>query len=326
VVVCSYLPHVNVTALALILVAEVVGLALCLGRIEAVTAAIVASMGLDYYFLPPPGFGIESPEHRIVLFAFLATAFGTALAKARASEKKIEAEIGRRSDELKSAVFSALAHDARGPLSSIKIAATTLLSDRPGNAAQQRELTGMILEEVDRMNGWLDAACELSQMGAGQFTLHKGPRRLKDLVRGAVDGLGSGLAGRPLEIDIPETLPRAQCDGEMTQLVLRLLLDNAVKYSPPGAPITISSALEKRTLLITVADAGPGIPERDRTRIFEKYYRGAQREAGVPGMGLGLASARFMLESQGGRIWVSNRPGGGAAFHFTLPAAMGIAL
>ena len=323
VVVCHWLPHVNITTIALILVLEVAGIALRWGRIEAVSAALAAALGLDYYFLPPRGFGIDSPDHWVALVAFLVTAFGTALARGRVAEKEMEAEIARRSDDLKSAVFSALAHDARGPLSSIKIAATTLLSDRPGSAAQQRELMGIILDEVDRMNLWIDQASRVSQVEAAQFALHKEPRDVRDLVFGAIDEFGPRLSGRPIGIEIPDGLPMADCDGEMIQRVLKLLLDNAVKYSPFGAPIRVSGGVEEDRLVVTVSDFGAGVPEDERTRIFEKHYRGAYENSGVPGTGLGLSSARQMLESQGGEIWVTNRETGGAAFHFSLPVAMG---
>ena len=316
---CLLVPHVNITASALILVTVVVGIALGWGRMEAMAAAVAASLALDYYFLPPRGFGIESVDHWVVLVAFLVTAFGTALVKARASEKTVEAELARRADDLKSAVFSALAHDARGPLGSIKIAATTLLSDSPGTAAQQRELASIIVEEVDRMNRWIEEACQVSQTEAAELPLHRAPCDVQELVDGAVREFGPRLAGRRVGIAIPESLPMAECDGEMIQRVLKLLVDNALHYSPAGTPIEISSLAEEDRLVITVADAGPGIPEEERTRIFEKGYRGVAHRPGVPGTGLGLASARQMLESQGGRIWMTNRPEGGAAFHVSLP-------
>lgn len=324
IVVCRWLPHIDVTTAAMLLVLVVEGTALRCGRMAAVAAAIVSSLGLHYVILPPPGARTASADHWTALLAFLITACAIASARTQASEKALETEIIRRSDELKSAVFSALAHDARGPLNSIKIGATAWLSDRPGSAAQRRELAGIILDEVDRMNRWIDDACEVSQVEAAFFTLNAKPHDVRDLVSDAVDDFGPRWAGRPIHIDIPDSVPMADCDGEMIQRVLKLLLDNAVKYSPPGAPVAISCASEEDLLVITVSDRGPGIPADEQGRIFEKHYRGAWQDPAVPGMGLGLASARQMLESQGGTIWVTNRPEGGAAFHFSLPAVIQI--
>jgi len=316
------LPHVNVTTLTLVLVLVVVAIALHWGRLEAVVAALVASLSLDYYVLPPQGFGIASPDQWLALATFVTTALGIALTRNHARAKEMEAEITRRSDELKSAVFSALAHDARGPLGTIQVAASTLSSDRPGSPAQQRELVAIILEEVGRMNRWIDEACKVSDVKPAQFTSHKAPHLVKDLVLGALDEFRPRLAGRPVGIGIPDGLPMVECDGEMIRHVLKLLLDNAVKYTPRGSPLAIACGEGAAGLVVSVCDAGPGIPEQEKWRIFQKHYRGSDQGSAVPGTGMGLASAKQIVESQGGEIWVTRSPQGGAAFYFTLPAAV----
>ena len=453
-------PHVNVTTVALILVLAVLAIAMQWGRAEAITAAIAAAFALDYYFLPPYGFGIEARDHWVALFAFLLTAVaaghlsaransqraeavrhrteieklyriadavsefesadmilgrlggslleildvdevavhdrttdriwrsgvprgyltdaslrevsasgnrlvnlesglaiepirdgggpagsiavagqrvsplllravaqraGAAMAKARASEKAVEAEIVRRSDELKSAVFDALAHEARGRLGSIQISATTLQSGKPLDTALRDELLGIIVEETERMNRWIDEAARMNRVEASQFTPHPAAQEVTRLVSAALETLDPLLAGQRIAVAVPESLPPAHCDANMVQHVLGLLLDNALKYSPPASPITVSAASDGDRILISVLDVGPGVPEDERTRIFEKHYRGVHQDPCVPGTGLGLASAKYMVESQGGEIWVTNRPGGGAAFHFSLPAAMRVA-
>jgi len=206
--VCRWLPHVDVTTATLALVLVVVGVGLRWGRAEALLAALVASLGLDYYFLPPRGFGIDAPDHWIALVAFVMTALGIALARSRARQKETEAEIIRRSDVLKSAVFSALAHDARGPLGSIKVAASALFSDHAGDAEERRELASIILEEVDRMNRWIDETSELSQVDPTRFPLNRASCDVPRLVADAVAGFGPRLAGRPFATDLPDSLPR----------------------------------------------------------------------------------------------------------------------
>lgn len=259
-----------------------------------------------------------------ILLKAIAEKVGGALSKARVAESLKEAEISRRADDLKSAIYDALAHEARGPLSSINIAATALLSEQPGNAAQQREMLTIIKEEVERMNQWIEEAARTVRTGTRDFTLTKAPQDVRVLVSGALAPLGPLLCDRLVGVQIEETLPMADCDAEMTQHVLKLLLDNALKYSPPGTPITISSSVDGGTIDIGVSDAGPGVPEDEQARIFEKHYRGSHHSSSVPGTGLGLASARHLVEWQGGAIWVINRPEGGAAFHFSLPVADGV--
>jgi K+-sensing histidine kinase KdpD len=236
---------------------------------------------------------------------------------------EVPAEDIRGSEALQSAVFSALAHDARGPLNSIKIAASTLLGKALGNPEQEHELIMIILDEVNRMNQWLDEACKVGQIEPARFTPRKAPCDLGDLVSSVCDEFGLRLASRAINLEISDSLPMAECDGEMIRRVLKLLLDNANKYSPFGMPISISiRRIERQMLVIAVGDGGPGVPDAERARIFEKHYRGVYQNSDVPGTGLGLASARTMVRSQGGEIWVTNRPEGGAAFHFSLPAAM----
>lgn len=257
------------------------------------------------------------------LLTDIAERVGSALWKARVAESLRQAEVSRRADDLKSAVFDALAHEARGPLGSINIAATTLLSERPGDAAQQREMLTIIKEEVARLDRWIDEAARMGEAEAGEVVLTIAPRKVGDLVSRALEPLCPSLSGRHVSVEIEESLPMANCDAEMTQRVLNLLLDNALKYSPADGPIAISSRLEGDRVVVTVSDGGTGVPQHEQARIFEKYYRGSYHSSSMPGTGLGLASARYLVERQGGEIWVTNRAEGGAAFHFSLPPVKG---
>ncbi len=147
---------------------------------------------------------------------------------------------------------------------------------------------------------------------------------MRGLVLLALEPMRPFLLDRPVAVQVEPSLPPAECDAELTQRVVKLLLDNALKYSPPGSPITVACGLGGCAIEISVADAGPGVPEDEQARIFEKHFRGSRHRSSIPGTGLGLASAKHLTEAQGGEIWVTNRPGGGAAFHFTLPVGEGI--
>ena len=107
-------------------------------------------------------------------------------------------------------------------------------------------------------------------------------------------------------------------DSVLIEQVLINLLENAIKYTPPGSPIELSAIGARDVVTVTVADRGPGIPPGDEQRVFEKFYR-ARSGDGSAGVGLGLTICRGIIEAHGGRIWIENRSGSGAAFRFTLP-------
>ena len=151
---------------------------------------------------------------------------------------------------------------------------STLLSQRPGDPQQQRELLEIIDEEAERMRQWIDDAVRISSHEAGEIRLAKAPNRVKDAVARAVEGLGLLLDGRVLEVEIDESLPLAMFDAELMEKVIWQLLDNAIKYSSAGSPIRVSAEFTGAEIVVSVADSGCGIPKRDQQRIFEKYYRG----------------------------------------------------
>jgi two-component system sensor histidine kinase KdpD len=204
-------------------------------------------------------------------------------------------------------------------LATVKVSTSTLLSDHPGDAAQQRELLQIIDEEADRMKQWIDEAVQMSSREASDLRLRKTPSPVKEVVGRAMQGFGMLLDDRPVEVEISESLPHAVCDAEMIEKVIRQLLDNAIKYSPPGSPIRVSAEFTGAEIVISVADSGRGIPKGDQQRIFEKYYRGRNGGSDVPGTGLGLPSVKCILEAHGGEIWVHSDPGSGSIFRFSLP-------
>ena len=250
----------------------------------------------------------------------IAGRLGLGLAMLFALEKTTEAEVLQRSEELKSAMLDAVAHDFRNPLNSVKLAATTLLSVSGDNPARL-EMLNIINEEADRMDRLIDEAVQMARVAAGELSPHAAPCNLANLVPDAVAEMGERARRRPIRISFPETLPPARCDATMIRSVLKQLLGNAVKYTPDGSPLQVSGELRDDTIVVDVIDHGPGVAEDERERIFERYCRGRAARPGTRGTGLGLASARSIVRAHGGEMWVTSPPSGGAAFHFSLPAA-----
>jgi len=242
-----------------------------------------------------------------------------ALERVRTEEAARRAEAARQSGEFKSTLLDAIAHEFKTPLTSIKAASTSMLGDTAALTPQFRELATIIDEEADRMSLLVTEAVRMSQIDAGKVHLERKSVTVDHLLRGVLDHFSAKSEDRVLGVGKHEGLPRVYVDEELVSLALRQLIDNALKYSPPGSPIEISTGLSQHHVLIRVCDRGPGIPERDRERIFEKFHRLRPAKDRVPGTGLGLYIAREIIRTHGGDLWVEEPSGSGSEFCATLP-------
>ncbi len=265
--------------------------------------------------------GVTGARLSETLLGEVAGRVGLGLARLYALERTTQAAVIQRSEELKSAVLDAMAHEIRGPLNSIRIAATTLLSGSAGQDVRTREMLTIIDQEVTRTDSVIDETVQLARLEANQLSLKKEPQQIGQLILTTVQDMGALAGGRSLHVCVPDSLPAADCDKEMIARVLRQILSNALKYSPDHSPLTISAEVSGDAIVIDVVDRGPGVDEKEKDRIFEKYFRGRAARAGTSGTGLGLASARSIVRAHGGEIWVTKPPAGGAAFHVSLPLA-----
>jgi two-component system sensor histidine kinase KdpD len=242
-----------------------------------------------------------------------------ALERVRMEESANRADAARQSEEFKSTLLDAIAHEFKTPLTSIKAASTSMLADSPVLSPQQRELAAIIDEETDRMNQLVTEAVRMSQIDAGKIVLQRESFDVAQLLGKVVEHFDSQAGGRTLRLNPSPNLPRVSADPELISLALRQLVDNALKYSPPGSPIGIVADLEGERVVIRVHDRGPGIPERERERIFDKFYRRGAVKDRVPGTGLGLYIAREILRTHGGDLWIESEPGEGSEFCAGLP-------
>ncbi|MGC1816718.1 MAG: ATP-binding protein, partial [Casimicrobiaceae bacterium] len=174
-------------------------------------------------------------------------------------------------------------------------------------------------DQAKRTAQLVDKLLEMARLQAGRVELHLDWQSLEELLGSALQALAAPLAGRPIELSLPEDLPLVRCDGVLIERVLVNLLENAAKHTPAGTPIRIAAVTAADVVQVTVEDRGPGLPLGRESAIFDKFTRGAS-ESIVPGIGLGLAICRTIIEAHGGTIWAENRDGGGARFTFTLPA------
>ncbi len=241
--------------------------------------------------------------------------------RARTIEEASQVEAARQSEVLKATLLDALAHDLKTPLTSIKGAVTHLLA-KPRDA-EERELLTIANEEADRLNRLVVEVLEMARIEASKLHPDRAPHNIPDIVHATLKEQEEQLRGRKVELRMPPSLPAADVDFEFIQQVLKQLLDNAINYSPPGAPLIISAQAEGERIVVSVADEGRGIPVDEQSRIFDKFYRGRAWREKVLGTGLGLSIAKGIVEAHGGKIWVTSAPGKGSVFSFAVPVFKG---
>ena len=236
--------------------------------------------------------------------------------QAQTARLQIEAE------QLRNTLLSSVSHDLRTPLTVIAGSASSLLEGEESlDSETKRDLAQGIYEEARRLDRLVYNLLEMSRLQAGEARLNQEWYVLEEVIGSALAQLDPQLHDHPLRINLPTDLPLVQIDALLMERVVINLLENAMKYTPPGTPIEISGRIQDRELLVAIADYGPGVPPGQEELIFEKFYQvapGSQR-----GAGLGLTICRRIVEAHGGRIWAANRPEGGANFHFTIPLLEG---
>jgi two-component system sensor histidine kinase KdpD len=253
-----------------------------------------------------------------VVHAF-ANLMAIAIEREHAHELANRAEAARQNEQLKSTLLDAVAHEFKTPLTSIKAAATALLA-HSSREPHQRELLTVVDEESDRLTQLVDEAIQVARIEAGQLKLERRTVSLSRIVTPALHRVEALQQDRVFKTEIDSEL-NVNADPEQIQLVLRQILDNALKYSPAGSEITVRAHVDNGQAVVSIADQGPGIADYDMPHLFERFYRGKQIRNRLPGTGMGLTIAREIVQAHGGRIAVRNLPGNGAEFSFTLPLA-----
>jgi two-component system sensor histidine kinase KdpD len=244
----------------------------------------------------------------------------TALAveRTRLSEEAQRAHVRAETERMRNAILSSVSHDLRTPLATITGAASSLVEERGDlDPAARRELSRSIYREADRLDRLLKNLLDMMRIEAGAVQLNKEWHPVDEVVGAALARLEGQLRDHTVNTAFPADLPLVLVDGVLLEQVVINLVENAVKYAPPGSAIDLSGSASDREVIVEIADRGPGIPFGEESRIFDKFYRAKPAREG--GVGLGLTICRGIIEAHGGRIWAKNRPGGGALFGFAIP-------
>jgi two-component system, OmpR family, sensor histidine kinase KdpD len=251
----------------------------------------------------------------------LANTIAIGLAQSEAREAHSRAEAVRKSEELKSVLIDALAHDLKTPLTAIDAAADLLLRPDLVSNDQRRDLLAVIREEVTGLKRIMEEAIHLARLDAKRIRLDHEEIGIPDLVASTLATLGQQTADRRIELEMPGQMAPVHADRELMTQALKQLIDNALKYSPANSTITISASEADGMISIAVHNQGDGLTSIEQGRVFDKFYRARNDTLGVQGSGMGLAIAKEIVEAHGGSIRVESNPGEGSRFTISLAAS-----
>jgi two-component system sensor histidine kinase KdpD len=260
----------------------------------------------------------RSTESRRLLDAF-ATQAAMAIERVQFSHQAEQAQILQARENLERALLNSISHDLRTPLVTVT-GVLASLRDEGGHfsEAARNELLDTAASEAERLNRFVGNLLDMTRIEAGAIRLNHELCDVQDLVGCAMAAIKQRVGGRTILIRLPDDLPLVPLDLVLMTQVLVNLLDNSLKYSPAESSIELSARLERGWLLLEIADQGPGVPEQDLKRVFDKFYRIPVPE-GVGGTGLGLSICKGIVEAHNGSIRAINRAGGGLTMVVRLP-------
>jgi K+-sensing histidine kinase KdpD len=313
---------------------------------QGLFTALLSAIAFNWFHLPPVGrLTIADDRNVVALVVFITVAVASSalaeLARARAREAEhrreeasralaemaelsrekdrmqaeaIEAAALRRSNELKTALLRSVSHDLRTPLTSI-IAAGSALDSPTATPEERHELSLAIVEEGERLSRLVANLLDVSRLESGTAEPHREVVGLEEVLEAARHSIGA--AGQLVQLALDPDLPALRADPTQLERAFANLLDNAARHGG-GEAVQVHARLIGPNAVVRVVDRGPGIPERERERIFMPFYQ-AGSEATRKGSGLGLAIAKGFVEANGGEIGVESLPGQGTSFVVRLP-------
>ena len=242
-------------------------------------------------------------------------------------EAQAKAQGLAEANRLKTSLLQMVSHDFRSPLASIKASVSSLLAEEgsPVDKPTQAGLLQAIEQETDRLNRMVGNLLDLSRLEANAWQPKRELCSLSELIGAALDSFGE-QDNRRIEVELETGMEEVVVDFSQMVQVLKNLIENALKYSPSSKMIELKATTDSGGILLELSDSGPGLQPGEIERVFEPFYRGKQhQESSLPGVGMGLAVCKGLIEAHGGNLTAYNRETGGAIFcvrlpHFTVTA------
>ena len=315
----SFGPHVDYRIVALILLLAVSVLGVILDILPVLLAAILSALILNLFFLEPVGhYKINNSENALLFFIYLLVALVSAVLthRLRQQEAKVrDKEEKEKTLHLYNTLLNSLSHELKTPIATI-VGGTDLLK----TGGLSPELNAELVQEIDlaaaRLNTQVENLLNMSRLETGTLKLKRDWCDVNELVFHCLGLMG----GREIRFLPKEEIPLVKVDQGLIETLLYGLLSNARRYAGADAQVGVEANVSDEHLEIQVWDDGPGIPEEERERVFEKFYR--LPNSGTGGTGLGLSIAKGICQAHDGDIAVLARPGGGALFVVRIPAEM----
>lgn len=277
----------------------------------------------------------------LLLIDALASQIASALERVSLSESQQAARLEAERERLRSSLLSSVSHDLRTPLASITGAATTLEQSTSTNEAgaggplahvlddrTRASLLRTIVDESSRLNDIIANLVFATRLESGAITLNREWTTLEEIIGVGLARHRAELSARPFRVHLPADLPMIRVDNAMLPQVVQNLIENALRYTPAGTPISISAWTAAGQVVVKVSDEGPGLADDEAAKVFQRFYRGraskapslaAGASASSTGMGLGLTICEGVIRVHGGRIWAERNSPRGVAFMFSLP-------
>ncbi|MFT3850327.1 MAG: DUF4118 domain-containing protein [Propionivibrio sp.] len=263
------------------------------------------------------GRGLLDPEQRRALDT-CATLLAISVERIHYIDIAQKTTVQMESERLRNSLLSAISHDLRTPLAALVGLADTLRMIPPAPTGQQLDVIESMRNSALRMNTLVGNLLDMARLESGAVRINRQWQPLEEAIGSALATCAALLDGRPIRTDLAADLPLLHFDANLIERVLVNVLENVGKYTPAGTPIEIRAHAETDDVVLRIDDHGPGLPPGREEAIFEKFERG-RRESATPGVGLGLAICRAIMQAHGGTIHGETRVEGGASFIITLP-------
>ena len=265
--------------------------------------------------------GSEFGSGRTVLITGLAFTFALMLAAAYGLYRATTREMALVQQQAN--FVSAVSHEFRTPLTSMRHLTELLAANRVSSEERKAQYYQLLAHETERLHHMVESLLSFGRMQAGPSAWRLEPADTGELVRGVVEEFRRDPRSRGREVvcEAEDDLPPIRADREALSRAVSNLLENAAKYSEPGAPIRVLARRAGDWVHISVKDEGPGIPREEQKKLFERFVRGDEaRRAGVRGIGVGLALVKSVAEAHGGSVRLASEPGRGSMFTLVIPS------
>lgn len=247
----------------------------------------------------------------------VASVLAVAIERSHFAERARETEVMHAAETLRNSILSALSHDLRTPLTALVGMADTVALGKTSPEGQKHMLEA-IRDQAVSISRQTTNLLEMAKLNAGRLRLNAAWQPVEEVLGATLQQVRTQWAEREVTVVVAKDLPPINIDAVLIERVLWNLVENAMKYAPAAAPIGIVARRNVDRLEIEICDAGPGLPAEHLERIFDLFQRG-RAESDIPGLGLGLAIARTIVDAHGGSISAENRCGGGSCFRVSLP-------